>query len=413
MVMKNTIFDIDNWKEITATLARNKTRTFLTAFGIFWGTAMLALLWGGSQGMQRMLMKNFDGFSTNSCAVFPERTTIPYKGFKKGMRWSLTQMDIDNVRRNCPEIDSSTGMLNYGATVYYNDKSYNGSLQGVEAGYADINTPIMNAGRFINEQDEYGSKKVCVIGNRIAGELFGSPESSLGKFVLIDNIYYKVVGVASQKSMASIGARLDESVMLPLSTVRRAYNSGVRIDYFVYTTKPGIKPSSIKDRFFRTIRTSHPIHPDDKQALEMWDVSDEFEQVESVFSGINILVLFVGLGSLLAGIIGVGNIMWIIVKERTQEIGIRRAIGAKPRDIIIQVLSESVVLTIVAGTAGICFAVLVLTVVALVTEEESFQLMFRHAVTILALFLVLGTAAGIIPALKAMNIKPIEALNDK
>ncbi|MCM1504290.1 MAG: ABC transporter permease [Muribaculum sp.] len=411
--MKNPVFDIDNWKEITATLARNKTRTFLTAFGIFWGTAMLALLWGGSQGMQRMLMMNFDGFSTNSCAVFPERTTIPYNGFKKGMRWSLTQTDIDNVRRNCPEIDSSTGMLNYGATIYYNDKNYSGSLQGVEPGYADINAPIMNAGRFINDVDERGVKKVCVVGSRIAGELFGSAEEALGKFVLIDNIYYKVIGVASQKAMASIGGRLDESVLIPLSTVRRTYNSGVRIDYFVYTTYPGIKPSSIKDRFFRTVRATHPIHPDDTAALEMWDVSEEFEQVESVFSGINILVLFVGLGSLLAGIIGVGNIMWIIVKERTQEIGIRRAIGAKPRDIIMQVLLESVVLTIVAGTAGICFAVLVLTVVSMATEEQSFQLMFNHAVTILLLFLVLGTVAGIIPAFKAMNIKPIEALNDK
>ncbi len=411
--MKNPIFDIDNWKEITATLARNKTRTFLTAFGIFWGTAMLALLWGGSQGMQRMLMKNFDGFSTNSCAVFPSRTTIPYRGFKKGMWWSLTQTDIDNVRKNCPEIESSTGMLNYNATIYYNDKNYSsGGIQGVESGYADINAPVMNEGRFINDLDERGSKKVCVLGKRIAGELFGS-ESALGKFVLIDNIYYKVVGVASQKSQASIGRRIDESALIPLSTVRRAYNEGVKIDYFVYTTNPGVKPSSIKQTFFRTVRAMHPIHPDDEQALEMWDVSEEFEQVAAVFSGINILVLFVGLGSLLAGIIGVGNIMWIIVKERTQEIGIRRAIGAKPRDIIMQVLSESVVLTIVAGTAGICFAVLVLTAVAIGTEETGFQLQFAHAVTIMVLFLVLGTAAGTIPALKAMNIKPIEALNDK
>lgn len=282
----------------------------------------------------------------------------------------------------------------------------------MESGYADINAPVMNEGRFINDLDERGSKKVCVLGKRIAGELFGS-ESALGKFVLIDNIYYKVVGVASQKSQASIGRRIDESALIPLSTVRRAYNEGVKIDYFVYTTNPGVKPSSIKQTFFRTVRAMHPIHPDDEQALEMWDVSEEFEQVAAVFSGINILVLFVGLGSLLAGIIGVGNIMWIIVKERTQEIGIRRAIGAKPRDIIMQVLSESVVLTIVAGTAGICFAVLVLTAVAIGTEETGFQLQFAHAVTIMVLFLVLGTAAGTIPALKAMNIKPIEALNDK
>lgn len=410
--MKNPIFDIDNWTEITATLARNKTRTFLTAFGIFWGTAMLALLWGGSQGMQGMLMKNFDGFATNSCAVFPNRTTLPYKGFKKGMGWSLTQTDIDNIRRACPEIDKSTGMLRYAATIGYSDKSYSGSIQGVEQGYADINTPQMFEGRFINDIDGRGDKKVCVLGKRIAGELFGDV-SPLGKFVLIDNIYYLVVGVAGQKSQASIGGSIDESVLVPLSTMRRAYNAGVRIDYFVYTTASGVKPSSLRPRIMRTVRAMHPIHPDDTSAVEMWDVSEEFEQVTSVFTGINILVLFVGIGSLLAGIIGVGNIMWIIVKERTQEIGIRRAIGAKPRDIIMQVLFESIVLTIVAGTAGICFAVLVLVGVAIGTEENGFQLMFSHAVTIMALFLVLGTAAGTIPALKAMNIKPIEALNDK
>lgn len=393
-------------------MARNKTRTFLTAFGIFWGTAMLALLWGGSQGMQRMLYKNFDGFATNSCAVFPSRTTMPYKGFKKGMFWSLTQTDIDNIRVACPEIESSTGILNFGATIGYSDKSYSGYMQGVEQGYADINTPQIFEGRFINDTDERGNKKVCVLGKRVAGELFGT-ESALGKFVLIDNIYYMVVGVAGQKSEASIGARIDESALIPLSTMRRAYNTGVRIDYFVYTTKPGVKPSSLRPRVMRTVRATHPIHPDDKSALEMWDVSEEFERVADVFSGINILVLFVGIGSLLAGIIGVGNIMWIIVKERTQEIGIRRAIGAKPVDIIMQVLFESIVLTIVAGLSGICFAVLILFGASMALEEPAFQLKFQHALAIMAMFLVLGTGAGTIPALKAMNIKPIEALNDK
>lgn len=410
--MRNPIFDLDNWKEITATLARNKTRTMLTAFGIFWGTAMLALLWGGSQGLQNKLMRNFNGFATNCCAVFPNRTTIPYKGFKKGMRWSLTQTDVDNIRKVCPEIESSTGMLQYGADISYNDKKYGGSVQGVEPGYAEINTPVMFEGRFINDLDERGDKKVCVLGKRIAGELFGN-ESPLGKFVRIHSIYYLVVGVAGQKSEVSIGARIDESVLVPLSTMRRAYNEGVKIDYFVYTTSSGIKPSSLRPRITRTIRALHPIHPDDTGAVEMWDVSDEFEQIYAVFSGVNILVLFVGIGSLLAGIIGVGNIMWIIVKERTQEIGIRRAIGAKPRDIIMQVLSESVVLTLIAGTAGICFAVLILSAVSILLEETGFQLQFSHAVTIMVLFLVLGTAAGTIPALKAMNIKPIEALNDK
>lgn len=410
--MKNPIFDIDNWKEITATLARNKTRTFLTAFGIFWGTAMLAMLWGGSQGLQGKLMSNFDGMATNSCVVFANRTSMPYLGFKKGMSWRLSQTDVDNFRKVCPEIDSSTGMVNVGATVRYSDKSYSGTLSGVEPAFVGINTPVINEGRFINDDDERLSKKVCVLGKRAAGELFGG-ESALGRFVLIDNIYYHVVGVADQKAVASLGSQISESVYVPLSTARRAYNLGTDIAFFMFTTKPGVKPSSLRPRMMRVVRSQHPIHPDDTQALDVMDVSEEFEQVASVFKGVDLLVLFVGIGTLLAGIIGVGNIMWIIVKERTQEIGIRRAIGAKPRDIIMQVLLESVVLTLVAGTAGICFAVPVLTGVAIGAEEPDFQLQFSHAVTVILLFLFLGTAAGTVPALKAMNIKPIEALNDK
>lgn len=414
--MKNPVFDIDNWKEITATLSRNKTRTFLTAFGIFWGTAMLAMLWGGAQGLQDMLSRQFAGFAQNSGVIFPNATSMPYKGYAKGMSWSLTLTDVTNLRNRIPEMTASTSMASKSTTAKYNDKTQSTELQGVEPGFEYIMSPIIHEGRFINEADLRERKKVCVIGKKVAEQLFGS-ESPVGKYIEADNIYYRIVGVGSQRSEVSIGSRVDDSLFIPITTAQSAYNYGNKIFYFVFALKKGVSPTSLLPKIERVIRSNHPIHPDDRQAIEIMDVSEMFEMVSNVFMGVDILVLFVGMGSLLAGIIGVGNIMWIIVKERTQEIGIRRAIGAKPRDIIMQILSESVVLTIVAGVAGICFAVLVLLIAAHVTAEgddvPGFQLTFMNAVWILVTFLTLGTAAGTIPALKAMNIKPIEALNDK
>ncbi len=414
--MKNPIFDIDNWREITATLGRNKTRTFLTAFGIFWGTAMLAMLWGGAQGLQDLLRRNFAGFSTNSGVLFAGSTGMPYKGFSKGMMWSLTQTDIDNIRRSIPEITALSAISTRSTTATYGKKSYSTSIQGVESQYTLINKPVIHEGRFINETDERENRKVCVVGRRVANELFGS-DSPIGKYIEADNIYYHIVGVASQTSELTINGKIDEMLIVPHSTLRRSYNLGRNIDMAIFCCAPQVTPTSLRPRIERIIRASHPIHPDDTQAIEFWDVSEEFKTIDNVFTGVDVLVLFVGFGSLLAGIIGVGNIMWIIVKERTQEIGIRRAIGARPRDIIVQILSESVVLTSVAGVAGICFAAIVLHIAAVATtagdDIPGFQLAFTHAVLILILFLTLGTAAGIIPAIKAMHIKPIEALNDK
>lgn len=415
--MKNPIFDIDNWKEITATLSRNKTRTFLTAFGIFWGTAMLAMLWGGAQGLQDVLRRQFSGFATNTALVHSNPITMPYRGYSKGMWWTVTQSDVNNIRKSVSGIDALTPIATRSTNAAFGSKTVSSRIQGVSSEYPKINEPIIYGGRFINEADEYNDRKVCVIGKRIADELFRG-DDPVGKFISMDNIYYRVVGVAGQKSELNINGRLDDMVVVPISMMRRAYNLGNNIDFMLFTAKQGVRPSDLQPKIERILRAAHPIHPDDTQAIRFMDISKEFEMVDNMFTGVDILVLFVGLGSLMAGIIGVGNIMWIIVKERTQEIGIRRAIGAKPRDIIMQILSESVVLTIVAGTAGICFAVLILSAVAHGSADETgemarFQLTFMNAIYILILFLSLGTAAGIIPAIKAMRIKPIEALNDK
>lgn len=415
--MKNPIFDIENWREIGATLARNKTRTFLTAFGIFWGTAMLAMLWGGAHGMEGMIRRNFAGFSTNLGGVFPNQTSISYKGFNKGLKWNLTQTDIETIRRITPDIEySSTVNQNFG-NIQYGTNSEKAAIAGFEPDFAKIQVPVIYSGRVLNEADEATSRKVALIGRDLAGRLFQT-EDPIGKFISANGVYYMVVGVIGQTGNANIGARMEESVIIPASTFRRTYNVGNLVNFFLFTVKSGRKPSELKPYIMRAVCANHPISPNDENALWFMDISEEFEMIDNLFLGISLLALFVGAGSLMAGIIGVGNIMWIIVKERTQEIGIRRAIGAKPRDIIVQILSEGVVLTSVAGLAGVCFATIVLAVADKLTSDPllgsaGFTLTFSQAMAIVLVFLVLGTAAGTLPALKAMHIKPIEAMRDK
>ncbi len=417
--MTLAIFDLDNWREIGATLSRNKTRTFLTAFGIFWGTAMLAMLHGGAIGLAGTMSRNFEGFATNMAGIIPGETSISYKGFNKGMRWSLTTDDVERARRMSQGIDLTTMIIGRYASMGYGSKSTSGQLTGATPDFWHVQEVRLIAGRLLNEADERTKAKSVIIGKNVSDEIFGpNPQVAIGKYVNINGMYYKCVGVAAQKSEASINGRVDDSAYIPLSTMQLNYNTGNKIDFMLFTAKPGYLPKDVVPDIRRAICAGHPIHPDDEKAFWVIDISEMFEMVGNIFTGIDLLALFVGAGTLMAGIIGVGNIMWIIVRERTREIGIRRAIGAKPRDIIVQILSESMVLTAVAGTAGISFACLVLYVADRMTAapgmaEAGFQLGFGAAVSILVIFLLLGTVAGLIPAVKAMRIKPVEAMKDK
>ena len=276
---------------------------------------------------------------------------------------------------------------------------------------------MLYEGRLINASDLSPTRKVAVIGKNVASELFGN-ESPVGKYVSLNGIYFLIVGVAGQSGEVSLAGRIDDNILIPITTMRQAFHQGNYVGFLVFTVDPGHTPTELKPYIRRALCANHPIHPDDQSAIYVEDMAENFEIIDNVFLGVSLLAIFVGFGSLMAGVIGVGNIMWIIVKERTQEIGIRRAIGAKPIDIIVQILSESMVLTTIAGIAGVCFASLVLGVVDHATLDPingsaHFELRFMNAVWIVVTFFVLGTAAGTIPAIKAMRIKPIEAMRDK
>ena len=416
--MRLTIFDIENWKEIGATLARNKTRTFLTGFGIFWGTAMLAILLGGARGAKDLLMRNFDGFATNSGILFSENTTKPYKGHQKGRSWQMDVTDVERMKANFPELQTITEMYsNYGVSSRNGKYSYNGNVSGVEAQYAEVMLPVIYSGRFVNEADVSVGRKVAVVGKKVANELYPGVESPVGQQIIVNGISYNIVGIVGQTNEINMNGRLDESVLLPSSTFRRAFKRGDKVDVIMLVAKDGKKIADLVPRMRRLMYSLHSISPDDERAMELFDIYEKFEMVDNLFKGVSLLAMFIGLSTLLAGIIGIGNIMWVIVKERTQEIGIRRAIGAKPRDIIVQILSEGMMLTAVAGVAGICFAAMALGITQTLTANEistpQFQMNLYQALVIMVTFAVLGTLAGLIPATKAMKIKPIEALNDK
>lgn len=409
------IFDTDNWREIGATLSRNKTRTFLTAFGIFWGTAMLTLLIGGAGGLKGLLVRNFAGVSTNIAVMWAEPVSKSYRGFNKGSSWTVTERDINLIRTKAKEIEYCTGIVNTWGTITNKDKTFSGSIMGFHPDYFRMQIPILISGRLFNEADFYSGKKVAVIGTNVASQLFGA-ENPVGQYINAGGVYVQVVGVVQQRSDASIGGTMDESVLLPATSMRRAWGMGDQVHYTVFTLKKGHHLSEVKDAILSAVCSNHPIAPDDDSALGYMDIAEHFEMLEQLFLAVSLLALFVGAGTLIAGIIGVGNIMWIIVRERTHEIGIRRAIGAKPRDIIIQILSESMVLTTIAGVAGICFAIILLAGAEFLFSGNrgiTFQLSFSQAIAILVTFLVLGTAAGLIPSIKAMRIKPIEALSQK
>ena len=395
--------DIDTCEEILITITRNKTRSLLTAFGVFWGIFMLVALIGGGQGLEYMLKKNFEGFATNSGFLASQRTGEAYKGFRKGRWWNLESTDIERLRSQVKEVEVITpSVARWGSKAVYEDKKYDCSVKGLYPDYLHIESQEMAYGRFINEVDIREARKVCVIGKRIYESLFKPGENPCGKYVRVDGIYYQVIGMSSSEGDMNIQGRASEAVTLPFTTMQQAYNLGGQIDVVCFTAKQGVKVSELQPKMEQIIKAAHYIAPNDKQAVMYLNAEAMFSMVDNLFNGINILVWMVGLGTLLAGAIGVSNIMMVTVKERTTEIGIRRAIGARPKDILQQILSESMVLTTIAGMFGISFAVMILQVADMLASsnggDSHFQVSFGLAVGTCALLAALGMLAGLAPA---------------
>jgi len=412
--------DIDSYREVLDTLTRNKSRSFLTGFGVFWGVFMLVALMGGGQGLKELLNQNFAGFATNSAMVWAQPTSKAYKGFRKGRSWNMDYKDVDRIRQRVPELDVVTPLLfSNGGTAYYGDRKASVGINGVTPDYSRVNEPKMYYGRYINESDIKHHRKVCVIGKKTYKELFPGGGDPCGKSIRVDKIYYQIVGVDYNVSGGiNFGGEAGTNMLLPITLMQQAYNRGSAVDMIAVTGRPGVVMSKVAPRIRQTVARAHYVDPTDERGAMVFNTEVLFQLLDNLFRGVNFLIWLVGLGTLLAGAIGVSNIMMVTVRERTTEIGIRRAIGATPRMVLTQIISESIVLTLVAGMSGILFAVLILQMLELANTEDGilqahFQVGFWTAIMAALVVSTVGVLAGLAPAARAMAIKPVDAMRDE
>ena len=418
------MFDRDRWQEIWSSLAKNKVRTLLTAFGVFWGIFMLMVMLGSGNGLKNGVTQGMGDMATNSVFMWTRPTTIPYKGLPRNRRFYYRNDDIQALKDNIPEIGLVSPRLEGGGrrsgnNVIRDDKAGAFSVFGDYPEWNQIDPSNMIMGRFINMKDIELKRKVAVIGKRVYEILFEKDEDPLGKYIRINGIYFQVVGVFTPKNMnMNFGGDKEQSIHLPFTTLQKAFNYGDIVGWFAITSKGTLPVSIVEEKASKLLRERHKVSPDDNRAIGSFNLDKEFRQMTGLFAGINALIWVVGIGTLLAGVIGISNIMLVIVKERTREIGIMRALGASPANVIAQIVTESVVLTTIAGYTGLVIGVFIMEMIDKNLPEPSGQeTMFLHptidfqvAITSLVILVVSGVIAGLIPARRAVSVKPIDAL---
>ena len=410
---------MDTYKEIMETLTRNKPRSLLTGFGVFWCVFMLVVLLGGGQGLKELLSNNFQGFATNSALVFAQPTTKPYDGFRKGRQWNMVYQDVERLRAQVPELDVVTPMVSqWQRIVTAGDKKTTAGVKGLQPAYAKVEEPQIRYGRYINDMDMAQRRKVCVLGKKVYKTLFPGGGDPCGQLVRVDSVYYRVVGVDYAAGEIKVNGGAEESVIVPITLMQETYGLGDAVHLISVTGKPGVVMSDVAPVMRAVIGRAHRVDPTDEKAITVFNTEVMFGMVDSLFTGVNFLIWLVGIGTLLAGAIGVSNIMMVTVRERTTEIGIRRAIGATPRTILGQIVAESILLTAVAGMSGILFAVAILQLLEMANTTDGivaahFQVGFWTAVGAVVLLALLGVLAGLAPAVRAMAIKPVDAMRDE
>ena len=419
------MFDLDLWKEVTSALKQNRLRSFMTAFGVFWGIFMLIIMSGAGRALENGVMEGVKAFATNSAFFWTERTSVPYEGFQRGRRWNYDNQDIEYIRQNVREVEYLSprlfGWQQGGDNTVRGERTGAFNIYGDYPDYFKIDgwTPVK--GRLMNEIDVLQKRKVCVIGERVVEVLFSKDEDPIGQYLKISGVYFQVVGVIHPETRINIGGgRKEETIIIPFTTMQTAYNYGNVIHFFSVTAQKGYSVSNLQEKLQRILKERHKIAPDDLQAIGSFNIEAEFKKFSALFLGIQGLTWIVGIGTLLAGVIGVSNIMLVIIIERTQEIGIQRAIGATPAKIITHIVAESVFLTVMAGYVGLSLGVGILEILNRILMAAGDEVFFRNpevnltmALAALAVLVVSGIFAGLIPAQRAINIKPIDALRDE
>jgi putative ABC transport system permease protein len=411
---------LDGLQEILFTLRQNKLRTVLTAFGVFWGIFMLVLLLGAGRGMQNGIYEDFGSDVLDFVIVWTGDTSLAYHGMGPGRRIQLHEADIEALEQQVPGIRliSAERFVENG-TITYDRKNSNGQILGVPDEYFRIKEDVpFNFGRRINPLDLDESRKVVVIGTKVAERLFDKGVDPIGKEVRVRDVVMKVTGVFYDKGSRGQNS---ERVLMPLTTMQRIYGGGDITDNIWVRPKKGVDGFELEKQVLAVLKHRHDVSPDDNRGIASFNMAEPMKRVTGLFVGIDVFIWFVGLGTLTAGIVGISNIMIITVKERTREIGIRKALGATPFHIVSTLLLESTLVTGIAGYLGLVSGVALLELVAFALRSTGAKLPyfenpgvdFQLAITALLLLVGVGVLAGLMPALRAARITPTEAMKSE
>jgi putative ABC transport system permease protein len=419
------MFDRDKWNEILEALSANTFRTILTAFGVFWGIFILVILLAAGNGLENGVKKGFSGIATNTMFMWTQATSKAYKGLPQTRQFNFKNDDVPALKENFPDL------------LYVSPRNQLGGYQGannvirgtktaaftVYGDYPELikqESMTVTKGRFVNQQDIVNKRKIAIIGQGVIDELYVKAEEVIGTYIKINGVNFMVVGVYKAKSHGGGGdaESAQKNIFIPFTTFQQAFNFGDTVGWMALTANDNASITELKPKIFEFMKARHSIHPDDERAIGNFDLFEEFSKIQGLFLILRFIAYFVGTLVLLSGIIGISNIMLIVVKERTKEIGIRRALGATPRAIRSQILTEAIFLTIIAGMFGIAVATGLLAVVNMILDSmPSEDMMFANpsvdlGVVFIALLILIcsGLLAGFIPAQTAINVKPVDAL---
>ncbi|OUS15061.1 ABC transporter ATP-binding protein [Nonlabens dokdonensis] len=415
------MFNIERWQEIFDTINKNKLRTFLTSLSVASGILILVILLGFSSGIENGVRTQFEQDATNRISVSTRVTTKGYKGLNPGRRLQMTNKDYENLNEKYKEqIEYKTSLYrSWGGQVNYKEKQGSYRIEGVFADQQWIENATLSQGRYISQSDIEESRKVGVIGYQMKEDLFPNT-NPIGKTILLNNnINFIVVGVYTDPG----GSREESRLFIPITTAQKVFNAGENIDRIAYTVKMSDNfdeavalSAAMSESIDQDLRTKFSVAPDDRVAIRVDDTLEEAQKIYGLIDTIRAVFWFIGIGTIIAGVVGVGNIMLIVVKERTKEIGIRKALGALPSEIIWMVLQESIFITAIAGFVGLFIGVGILELVGPSIEMDFIKnptVDFTTSITTVIILVVSGALAGFIPARRAANIKPIEALRDE
>ena len=417
------MFNKDKWNEILEVLTSNWVRTLLTAFGVFWGIFILILLLAAGKGLENGIRADFGNVATNSMFMWTQSVTKSYQGMSKGRRFSYDLNDVRDIRNNIDNLRFVSPRNRLGG--------YRGTsnvIRGLKTGGFDVygdypeiikQEPMdITQGRFINYNDIDDKRKVAIIGQGVKRSLYEIGEEVLGTYIKINGVNFMVIGTYEKKTSGGDSEEESKQIYVPFTAFSQAFNRGDKVGWMAITAEDGTPITDIKSQIFDLVKKNHKIHPEDQRAVGHFDLYQQFSRVLTLFTALKVIAYFVGILVLLSGVIGVSNIMLIVVKERTKEIGIRRAMGATPAKIRSQILVESVFLTIISGMAGIVFgAVLIYGLNYALDMTDPIDMFANPSVNIgvimiaLSILIISGLLAGLIPAQNAIKVRPIEALS--